>query len=296
MRQTGGVAVAAISTRSTPFWRARASASLSERTPSCLPSGPMTRTSRARIFPLILVNEPWEEELRGEKGRLKTPSTVVASCILQHQSYGQKPLQLQRVINHETAAAQANYLRKKSVKRGTVESWNRGESNPIRTPMFGVLTAQPFSNLQRPHRSVFDFPALQIHRQLARPVLLSGGHEHLAVGLPCAVEQRQEARAALRVQLAHHVVNQEHRRTAVDASQKFCLRHFKRDGQRALLPFAAELRGGFVVQQQLQIVPMRPDQRRAITPVAVASLREFDREIRLYTRLVGDAQLLGVVR
>ena len=36
----------------------------------------MTRTSRARIFPLTLTNELAEEELRGEKGRLKTPSSV----------------------------------------------------------------------------------------------------------------------------------------------------------------------------------------------------------------------------
>ena len=46
-------------------------------TPSWLPSTPMTRTSRARILPLTRTNEAGEE-LRGEKGRLKTPSLVVA--------------------------------------------------------------------------------------------------------------------------------------------------------------------------------------------------------------------------
>src|SRR5215471_4599731 len=76
MRQTGGVAVGAISTRSTPLARAMFKASPSERIPSCLPSTPMTRTSRARIFPLTLVNEAEEEKLRGGKGRLKQPSPV----------------------------------------------------------------------------------------------------------------------------------------------------------------------------------------------------------------------------
>src|SRR5207237_739970 len=41
----------------------------------------MTRTSRARIFPLTLTNEAEEAKLRGGKGRLKQPSPVEAySC------------------------------------------------------------------------------------------------------------------------------------------------------------------------------------------------------------------------
>ena len=82
---------------------------------------------------------------------------------------------------------------------------------------------------------------------------------------------------------------------AVDAGEKFRLRHFQRDGQRAFLAFAAELRGGFFVEQQLQIVAVRPDQRGAIRPFAVARLREFDGEILFHARLVFDAQFLGVV-
>src|SRR5690349_24499120 len=51
-------------------------------TPSCLPSTPITRTSRARIFPFTLTNGPEEEEEREGKGRLKTPSSVETySCI-----------------------------------------------------------------------------------------------------------------------------------------------------------------------------------------------------------------------
>ncbi len=51
-RQTGGVAVAAISTRSRPFACANRSASLRDMTPSCCFPSSRTLTSRARIFPL----------------------------------------------------------------------------------------------------------------------------------------------------------------------------------------------------------------------------------------------------
>src|SRR5262249_31594514 len=77
----GGVAVAAISTRSTPLGRARFNAATSDMTPLCLPSMPMTRTSRARIFPLTLTNEAEEAKLRGGKRRLKqTPPVETYSC------------------------------------------------------------------------------------------------------------------------------------------------------------------------------------------------------------------------
>src|SRR6266516_3458957 len=52
MRQTGGTAVGATSTRSRPFSCARASASCVAMTPSCCPSSSMTRTSRIRIISL----------------------------------------------------------------------------------------------------------------------------------------------------------------------------------------------------------------------------------------------------
>src|SRR5689334_17603525 len=46
MRQTGGTAVAAISTRSSPFCRAMVSACCGAMIPSCAPVSSMTRTSR----------------------------------------------------------------------------------------------------------------------------------------------------------------------------------------------------------------------------------------------------------
>lgn len=53
IRQTGGLARSATSTRSSSRARARFSASGSGLMPSCSPSEEMTRTSRARIFSLI---------------------------------------------------------------------------------------------------------------------------------------------------------------------------------------------------------------------------------------------------
>ena len=88
------------------------------------------------------------------------------------------------------------------------------------------------------------------------------------LGLARLLQQRQKTAAPLHVQFAHHVVNQQNRRRAVDAGEIFRLRHLQRDGQRAFLAFAAELRGGFFVEQQLQIVAVRPDERGAIRPFA----------------------------
>jgi hypothetical protein len=56
---------------------------------------PMTRTSRARIFPLILMNEAGEE-LRGGKGRLKTPSSVEKSLYRTVSNKPAQPVDLRR--------------------------------------------------------------------------------------------------------------------------------------------------------------------------------------------------------
>src|SRR5581483_2058584 len=90
-RHTGGVAVGAISTRSTPLDRAAVNASPSDITPNCLPSTPITRTSRARIFPFTLTKDAEEEEERGGNGRLKTPSSVCSYSCNQQTLYLQAP-------------------------------------------------------------------------------------------------------------------------------------------------------------------------------------------------------------
>src|SRR6478736_7589663 len=56
MRQTGGLALGATSTRSSSCSRDRASASGRGRTPSCSPSAPTRKTSRARMRSLILTS------------------------------------------------------------------------------------------------------------------------------------------------------------------------------------------------------------------------------------------------
>ena len=62
-----------------------------------------------------------------------------------------------------------------------------------------------------------------------------------------------------------------------------------------VLAFAAELRGGFFVVQQLQIVAVRPDQRGARTPFARPRLRQFHGKVLFHARLIFDAQFLGVI-
>src|SRR5215470_7916939 len=73
--------------------------------PMFFPSGPITRTSRARIFPLTLTNEPEEEKLREGKGRLKRPSSVETyscRCVNGHTR------NLHRLINQKLKIMQAN--------------------------------------------------------------------------------------------------------------------------------------------------------------------------------------------
>src|SRR4051812_21734654 len=72
MRQTGGVAVAAISTRSRPFWRAIASAWGGGMMPSCSPLSSMTRTSRTRMRSLIRVRS----SRRGLRSKAITTSSI----------------------------------------------------------------------------------------------------------------------------------------------------------------------------------------------------------------------------
>src|SRR6185295_1243148 len=55
------------------------------------------------------------------------------------------------------------------------------------------------------------------------------------------------------------------------------------------------LRGGTVVEEQGDVVAVRADQGRPITAFAGAGLGEFDGEITFHTRLIIEAELLGVV-
>src|SRR5262245_52567834 len=51
-------------------------------------------------------------------------------------------------------------------------------------------------------RALMNPPTLQIAAQLAWPIFLRRGHEHLATGLARPFEQRKKATAPVRIQLA----------------------------------------------------------------------------------------------
>ena len=60
---------------------------------------------------------------------------------------------------------------------------------------------------------------------------------------------------------------------AVEAGKVFGLGQLEGDGDGAFLAFAAELGGGFSVEQQLQFVPVRPDEGGAKSRFAARGLR-----------------------
>ena len=110
-----------------------------------------------------------------------------------------------------------------------------------------------------------------------------------------ALQQGQQSAPAFRIQFAHHIINQQDRRRAVNAGDVFRLRHFQRDGKRAFLAFAAVGGGGFVIQEQLHFVAVRADHGHAIGLLTRARLGEFEREVVLDAGLVFESEFLGVV-
>ena len=72
----------------------------------------------------------------------------------------------------------------------------------------------------------------------------------------------------------------------MDAGDVFGLGHLERECEGAFLAFAAELRGGLVVQEQLQVVEVRADERGAAGEFTSAGLAEFDGDVLLHTGLV----------
>lgn len=128
------------------------------------------------------------------------------------------------------------------------------------------------------------------------PVFLGAGHEDLAVGAVGALEQGEKSAAALDVEFAHDVVDQQDRRRSVDAGEVFGLGHFQGDGEGALLAFAAIVGGGLFIQMQQDIVAMRADNGRALTLFPVPGLRQLHGKVALHTGAVFHAQFLGVVR
>jgi hypothetical protein len=92
-------------------------------------------------------------------------------------------------------------------------------------------------------------------------------------------QQRQKSRPPFGVQFSHDVVDEQHGRRSVNGRKILGLRHLQSDGDGALLPFAAELGGGFAVQTQLQFVAMRAEQGGAKGFLARPVAGQFDGEI-----------------
>jgi len=74
--KTGGSRRRKVSHQFAPCWRGRLRV-VQLKDAKLLPSGPITRTSRARIFPLTRICEAGEE-LRGEKGATQATLSVGA--------------------------------------------------------------------------------------------------------------------------------------------------------------------------------------------------------------------------
>ena len=67
---------------------------------------------------------------------------------------------------------------------------------------------------------MLDLPAVEIAGKLAGPVFLGAGHKHLAKRLVGAADQRYQAGPTPGVEFAHHIVDQQDRRRAVDAGME----------------------------------------------------------------------------
>src|SRR5438270_6669753 len=110
MRQTGGTALGATSTRSRPFSCASASASCVAMTPSCCPSSSMTRTSRIRIISLTrrslaifycsLTNRPPADTDGWPSSTRKRRATIPEQTFAVNESGRSvvRPLRLARVV------------------------------------------------------------------------------------------------------------------------------------------------------------------------------------------------------
>jgi len=81
----------------------------------------------------------------------------------------------------------------------------------------------------------------------------------------------------------------------VDAGEVFGLGHFEGDGEGAFLAFAAELGGGFFVEEELELVAVRPDEGGAVGAFAGVGLGEFKGEIVFDAGLVFQAEILGII-
>lgn len=106
-----------------------------------------------------------------------------------------------------------------------------------------------------------DFPADQAAGEFAGPVFLGTGHEDLASGVFRAVEEGHESGAAVGVEFAHNIVDEEDGGGAEEAGEVFGLGHFQSDGEGTFLAFAGVVGGGLSVEVEMEIITVGADER-----------------------------------
>ena len=97
-----------------------------------------------------------------------------------------------------------------------------------------------------------DFSQL---RRFLEPVEVGGGD-------PLLGERRKVAHqgvASAGVEFAEDVVHQVDREFSAALLQQFSLGEFQGEGERALLAFAGEIRGGHAVEAEIEVVAVRAD-------------------------------------
>ena len=90
-------------------------------------------------------------------------------------------------------------------------------------------------------------PALEGAAEFAGPVFLGASHEHLSAAGATSFKEREESLTALLVQFAHHIINQQDRRHAVDLGEMFGLSDLERDGDGTFLAFTGIIGSGTIV-------------------------------------------------
>jgi len=150
-------------------------------------------------------------------------------------------------------------------------------------PLLGELELDGFAGALEFSESgdlaVLDFPAVEAAAEFGGPVFFGAGHEDLAVGGVNTAKEGEEAGAAVAVEFAHDVVNEEDGGGAVDGGEVFGLGDFKGDGGGALLAFAAVLGKGTGSEGEVEFVAVGAEKSHAGGAVAGEVLAEEDGEV-----------------
>ena len=113
-------------------------------------------------------------------------------------------------------------------------------------------------------------PALQATTKFPWPVLLRAGHEHLPAPFAALLQERKKTLSAFGVQFAHHIVNQQDRRCAVDGGDVLGLGHLEGDGDGAFLTFTGIIAGGLIIQQECEFITVRSEDSGAHCSFAIS--------------------------